>query len=70
MINKHQKDPRQVLDDIATSNRKLVMELEDRVIEGRHITATEIPTIDGQLRVHVEDLLAISSSLRDEKSEG
>ena len=64
------KDPRKVLDETATSIRKLVLDLENREMEGRPVTTTEIQTIASQLQAHVEDLLAASRSLRDEKSEG
>jgi hypothetical protein len=70
MTKTHHKDLRKVLDETATSIRKLVLDLENREREGRHVTATEIQTIASQLQVHVEDLLAASRSLRDEKSEG
>ena len=63
------KDPRKVLDETATSIRKLVLDLENREMEGRPVTATEIQTIASQLQVHVEDLLAASRNLR-EKSQG
>ena len=64
------KDPRNVLDETATAIRKLVLDLENREMEGRPVTTTEIQTIASQLQAHVEDLLAASRSLRDEKSEG
>ena len=70
MSKTHQKDPRKVLDETATSIRKLVVDLEKREMEGRPVTAKEIQTIAGQLQVHVEDLLAASRNLRDEKSQG
>jgi len=38
-------------------------------MEGRPITAAQIQTIAGRLQGHVEDLLAASRSLRDEKPE-
>jgi hypothetical protein len=64
------KDPRKVLDETATAIRKLVLDLENREMQGRPVTTTEIQTIASQLQAHVEDLLAASRSLRDEKSEG
>ena len=63
-------DPRKVLDETATSIKELVLDLENREMEGRPVTTTEIQTIAGQLQAHVEDLLAASRSLRDERSEG
>lgn len=63
------KDPRKVLDETATSIKKLVIDLENRETEGKRLTATEIQIIASQLQVHVENLLAASRSLRDEKSE-
>jgi hypothetical protein len=70
MSKTHDKDPRKVLDETATSIRKLVLDLENREMEGRPVTAREIQTIAGQLQAHVEDLLAASRNLRDEKSQG
>ena len=67
MSKTHPKDPREVLDETATSIRKLVLDLENREMEGRAVTAREIQTIASRLQVHVEDLLAASRSLRDEK---
>jgi hypothetical protein len=57
------QEPRKNLDEIATSIRKLVLELENREIDGRPMTATEIQAIAGRLRGHVEELLAASRSL-------
>jgi len=62
-------DPREALDEIATSIKELVFELENRETEGRRLTATEIQTIASQLQVHVENLLDASRNLRDEKPE-
>jgi hypothetical protein len=67
MDKTHPKDPRKVLDETATSIRKLVLDLENREMEGRPVTRTEIQTMASQLQVHVEDLLAASRNLRDEK---
>jgi|HubBroStandDraft_6_1064221.scaffolds.fasta_scaffold48675_5 hypothetical protein len=62
-MTKAQQEPRKNLDEIATSIRKLVLELENREIDGRPMTATEIQAIAGRLRGHVEDLLAASRSV-------
>jgi hypothetical protein len=62
-------DPRIALDEIATSIKELVFDLENRETEGTRLTATEIQTIASQLQVHVENLLAASRSLPDEKPE-
>jgi hypothetical protein len=62
-MTKAQQEPRKNLDEIATSIRRLVLELENREIDGRPMTATEIQAIAGRLRGHVEDLLAASRSL-------
>jgi hypothetical protein len=62
-------DPRTALDEIATSIKELVFDLENRETEGTRLTATEIQTIASQLQVHVENLLAASRSLPDEKPE-
>jgi hypothetical protein len=70
MTKTQNKDHRNVLDETATSIKKLVLDLENREIAGQPITPTEIQMIAGRLRVHVEDLLAASRSLRDEKFEG
>jgi hypothetical protein len=69
MTKTEHKDHRRVLDETATSIKKLVLDLENRETEGRAITATEIQSIASRLQAHVEDLLAASRNLRDEKSE-
>jgi hypothetical protein len=69
MTNAQHKNSRQILDETATSINRLVLDLENREIEGRPVTATEIQMIASRLQGHVEDLLAASRSLRDEKSE-
>jgi hypothetical protein len=63
MITIHQRDPIKVLDETASSLKRLVRDLEDRETEGRVVTATEIQTIASQLQTHVADLLSASSSL-------
>ena len=68
MAKTQHNDPRKVLDETANSISKLVLELENREIEGRPITSSEIQTMADRLHVHVEDLLAASRSLRDAKS--
>jgi hypothetical protein len=70
MTKAHDKDARKALDETATSIRQLVLDLENREIEGRRVTATEIQSIASRLQAHVEDLLAASRSLRDEQAEG
>src|ERR1700723_283161 len=69
MTKTEHKDHRKILDETATSIKKLVLDLENRETEGRPINATEIQLIASRLQVHVEDLLAASRGLRDEKSE-
>jgi hypothetical protein len=69
MTKAQHKNSRQILDETATSISKLVLDLENREIEGRPITATEIQMIASRLQGHIEELLAASRSLRDEKSE-
>jgi hypothetical protein len=59
--------PRNALEDIATSIRTLVLYLETKEVAGRRLTATEIETVAGKLQIHVEELLAASKSLRNEK---
>jgi hypothetical protein len=70
MVKPDDRDPSRVLDDTATSIKKLVQDLENREMEGAVVTAAEIRKIAGQLQAHVEDLLAASKSLRAVKSEG
>src|ERR1700733_3160089 len=69
MTKTERQNYRQVLDETATSIKNLVLDLENREIKGRPINATEIQTIASRLQIHVEDLLAASRGLRDEKSE-
>jgi hypothetical protein len=64
------KNSRNVLDETATSIRNLILELENRETDGLPITAIEIQTMARRLQGHVEDLLAASRRLRDEKSGG
>ena len=68
MTKAQQKNPRAISDETATSISKLVLDLENREIEGRPVTANEIQAIAGRLQAHVEDLLAASRNLRDKKS--
>ncbi|HMH30055.1 MAG TPA: hypothetical protein VK580_15830 [Steroidobacteraceae bacterium] len=68
MTTAQHKNPRKLLDETATSINKLVLDLENREMEGQPVTANEIQTIASQLQAHVEDLLAAAKSLRDEKS--
>jgi hypothetical protein len=69
MVKRDQKDLDKVLDETATSIRKLVRDLENRERMGVVVTAAEIRKIASQLQAHVEDLLAASSSRRGVKSE-
>jgi hypothetical protein len=68
MANASNKNPCDVLDETASSIKNLILELENREIEGRPMTATEIQTMAGRLQGHVGDLLEASRRLRDEKS--
>ena len=68
MTKTQHQDLRKVLDETATSINRIVLELENRDVEGPPITASEIQEIASRLQLHVEDLLAASRSLRDEKS--
>jgi hypothetical protein len=63
------ENPRDSLDEIATSIRTLILYLESRELEGRSLTAPEIATVAKTLQLHVEDLHAASKSLREEKSD-
>jgi hypothetical protein len=65
MIEKEQKDPREILNETATSIQRLVEDLENRKTGGRGVTSTEIQRIAGQLQAHVEELLIASHSLRE-----
>jgi hypothetical protein len=62
------KDLRKVLDETATAINRLVVELENREVEGRPVTASEIQSIASRLQLHAEGLIAASRSLRDDKS--
>jgi hypothetical protein len=64
------KNSRIVLDETAASIKNLILELENKETEGLPITAIEIQTMARRLQGHVEDLLAASRSLRDERSGG
>jgi hypothetical protein len=69
MVNPDHRDPSKVLDETATTIKKLIQDLENRDIEGT-VTAADIRKIAGQLQAHVEDLLAASNNLRAVKSKG
>jgi len=68
MVKLDQRDPGKVLDETATSIEKLVLDLESREIQGEVITRAETRKIASQLQAHVQELLAISSSLQAVKS--
>ena len=70
MVKPHHKDPSKVLDETATSIKKLIQDLENREIAGTVVSAAEIRQIASQLQAHVERLLAASNSLRAVKSKG
>jgi hypothetical protein len=63
------RDPRRVLDETAHSILELVRTLESREMQGLQISATEIHNMASRLQGYVENLIAASKSLRDEKSE-
>jgi hypothetical protein len=67
MVNQDQRDPSKVLDETATTIKKLIQDLESRDMEGT-VTAADIRKIAGQLQAHVEHLLSASNSLRAVKS--
>ena len=69
MTKAQHKSPREVLDETATSIKKLFLDLENGQLDGRPIAAAEIRTIASRLQGHVEDLLAASKSLRGAKAE-
>ena len=66
-MSKSETTPRSALDEIATSIRKLIQDLENREMEGRGLTTLEIDTLAKQLQIHVEALLDASKNLRDDK---
>ena len=66
MTKAQHKNSRNVLDETATSIKNLILELENREIEGRLITATEIQAMARRLQGHVEVLLGIEKSARRE----
>jgi hypothetical protein len=67
MVSQDPRDPSKVLDETATTIKKLIQDLESRDMEGT-VTAADIRKIAGQLQAHVEHLLAASNSLRAVKS--
>jgi hypothetical protein len=70
MVKPDHRDPGKILDETATSIKKLIQDLENREMEGTVVTAAEIRKIASQLQAHVKGLLAASSSLRAVKSKG
>jgi len=69
MTKKDQKDPSKIIDETASSIKRLVEELENRESKGDGVTTREIQRIASQLQAHVGDLLAASNRLREQKSE-
>jgi hypothetical protein len=69
MTETNPNNHRRVLDETATSIKKLVLDLENSEMDGQPITASEIKAIASQLQIHVEDLLAASRNLRNERPE-
>jgi hypothetical protein len=67
-MTKTYANSRKVLDDIAASIKKLNLYFENSETEGRRLTTSEIDTVANELQALVEQLLAASESLRDEKS--
>jgi hypothetical protein len=67
MTTTDRKDASRVLDETASSLKRLVRDLEDRETQGSVVTTTEIQTIAGQLQTHVEELVAASKGLRELK---
>jgi hypothetical protein len=59
--------PRNALDEIAASVKRLTLYLDNIEIEGRALTAGELAVIANQLQVHAADLLAATKRLRDAK---
>ena len=64
-MTKSHKNPPDALDEIATSIKELILNLENRERDGRHLTAVEIDFIASKLQTHVEELLAASKNRRD-----
>lgn len=69
-MTKTPKDPRSALDEIAASIKTLIQYLETKEIEGRRLTAREVDAIALKLQIHVEELLAASRKLGDDKVDG
>jgi hypothetical protein len=69
-MTKPHKNPRSALSEIATAIAKLIADLEEREMEGRRLTRTEIDALARTLQIHVEALLAASRSLQDERLDG
>ena len=69
-MNKPDKNARRALDEIAAAIEKLIADLETRELEGAPLTTSEIDTLAGKLQVHVEELLAASKGLQEQKLDG
>lgn len=64
-MTKKLENPRQTLDEIAASIKKLTAYLGTREMVGKRLTASEIDAIATKLQTHVEELVAASKRLRD-----
>ena len=69
-MTKSQRNPRSALDEIAAAIKRLIADLEEREMEGRHLTGTEIDALASKLHSHVQALLAASKGLHDQKLDG
>ncbi len=69
-MTKPHKNSRSALDEIASAIKKLIADLEEREMEGGHLTGTEIDAFASKLQSHVQALLAASKGLQDQKLDG
>lgn len=69
-MTKPRKNPRSALDEIAAAIKRLIADLEEREMEGGHLTGTEIDALASKLDGHVRALLAASKGLQGQKLDG
>jgi hypothetical protein len=60
-----ERDVNKIVDDVATSIKRLANELEIREKDGEILKAAEIRAVADQLRSHVKKLLSAVSRLRE-----
>jgi hypothetical protein len=64
------RDNHRALGEISASIKELSLYLDNHESAGKGLTASEIHTLATKLQAYVEELLAASKSLRDDKSAG